>query len=294
MSTVHLIDASPYIFRAYFSLPSSMVDRDGQRAGAVYGFTSFLLKLIDDESPTHVAVAFDGSLTTSFRNELFPSYKAQRDLPDAALEAQLDDCREIARALGLATFIDDRFEADDLIATWAHRLAAAPNVLRVVVTSDKDLAQLVDDRTVLFDYARGERYDIAAVRRKFGVAPVQLPDYLGLAGDPVDNIPGVRGIGRKTAIALLARFRDLDSLYENLDRVGELPIRGARSIVARLEAGRDSAFLSRRLATVSTEAPLQGRIEDLALRSPRPELEPLCDRLGFRGILRRARDRGRL
>jgi len=295
MCKVHLIDASPYIFRAHFALPSSMVDPAGRKIGAVYGFASFLLKFLDDESATHAALAFDGSLTTSFRNDLYPDYKAQREAPDPDLVEQLESCREIAEALGFQSFIDDRFEADDLIATWADRLTvgphAAPDVSLSVVTSDKDLAQLVDRRTVLLDYARAETYDGAGVREKFGVDPKQIPDYLGLAGDAVDNIPGVRGVGKKTAVELLAHFADLSDLFEHLDRVAALPIRGAKSLANKLEDSREIALLSRELATLSTEAPVAGDLDALTVRTPGEELKRVCDRLGFEGLYRRAIER---
>ena len=287
MVTAHLVDASPYIFRSYFSLPATITDPDDRPVSAVYGFAGFLLRLIDEESPTHLAVAFDGSLTTSFRNEIYPDYKAQRELPPPELEAQLDDCRELAAAFGAATFIDRRYEADDLIATLCHGLVADGH-RAVVVSSDKDLCQLVGDRVSLLDFARGERYDPARVRQRFGVTPEQIPDYLGLAGDAVDNIPGVRGVGKKTAVVLLAEFAGLEALYAGLDRVAELPLRGARSLAARLEAGREAAFLSRRLALLADDAFGPVGLDRLALPgADRDAVEELFTRLGFDSLARR-------
>src|SRR5437763_6944895 len=169
-AVVYLVDASPYIFRAHFSLPSSIKTPAGEPAAASYGFTSFLLKLIADEKPTHLAVAFDRSLNSSFRNELYPAYKQQRVLPPPELEAQLDACVEIAAALGAATFIDDRYEADDLIGALCARLEKEDH-RAVIVTSDKDLAQLVDERITLLDFAKGIRLDAATVFTKFVVRP---------------------------------------------------------------------------------------------------------------------------
>ena len=287
MATAHLVDASPYIFRSYFSLPATITDPEGRSVGAVYGFASFLLKLIQDEAPTHLAVAFDGSLTTSFRNEIYPAYKAQRDLPPPELEAQLDDCRELAAALGAATFIDRRYEADDLIGTLCRGLVAAGHRV-VVVSSDKDLCQLVGDRVVFLDAAHDRRYGPEQVLEKFGVRPRQIPDFLGLAGDAVDNIPGIRGIGKKTAAALLVEFADLEALYERLERVAELPLRGARSLAARLEAGREEAFLSRRLAVLADDAPVAAGLERLTLDgAERETVERLFARLGFQGLIER-------
>lgn len=285
--TVHLVDASPYVFRAFFSLPESITDPEGRPVNAVYGFASFLIKLVETGAPTHLGVAFDRSLTTSFRNEIYPEYKAGREPPPLALEAQIDRCYELARAFGAAVYIDERYEADDLIAALVRDLAADGHGA-VVVTSDKDLAQLVTDRVTLWDFARDERYGPPEVEEKFGVRPAQIPDYLGLAGDPVDSIPGVPGVGKKTAAALLGAFDDLESLYQGLDRVPELPIRGAKSLGARLDEHRESALLSKRLATVAPEAPAGADLEELAYRGADPELlDPLFESLGFGTIRER-------
>ena len=287
MATAHLVDASPYIFRSFFSLPATITDPGGRSVGAVYGFAGFLIRLIQEESPTHLAVAFDGSLTTSFRNEIYPDYKAQRELPPPELEAQLDHCRELAAAFGAATFIDRRYEADDLIATLCRRLVADGHGA-VVVSSDKDLGQLVGERVTVLDFAREERYDAARVEEKLGVRPEQIADFLGLAGDSVDNIPGVRGVGPKSAAALLTEFADLEAVYDGLERVAELPLRGARSLARRLEAGREVAFLSRRLARLADDPAVDAGLDDLVLHgADRAVVGRLFDRLGFQGLLSR-------
>ncbi|MEA2600875.1 MAG: polymerase [Acidobacteriota bacterium] len=295
MATVYLVDASPYIFRAHFSLPSSIKTPDGQPAAASYGFTSFLLKLIADEKPTHLAVTFDRSLNSSFRNDFYPDYKAQRVLPPPELEAQLTACEEIAAALGAATFVDDRYEADDLIGALCTRLEKGGHNA-VIVTSDKDLAQLVDDRVSLLDFAKGLRLDTAAVVEKFGVRPDQITDYLGLAGDTVDNIPGVKGIGGKSAAELLARFGHLEDLYAKLDELPWLAssLRGARSLHAKLVASRDIAFLSKQLATVSREVPgVNATLKDLEFKGADPaRVEELFQRLGFNKIKERVAYQG--
>jgi len=289
-ATVHLVDASPYIFRAHFSLPSSIKSPDGARAGAVYGFASFLLKLVADEKPTHLAIAFDRDLKGSFRNDEYPAYKAQRDDPPPELVAQIDPCLEMARALGAASFIDDRYEADDFIGTLCARLLPQGHS-GVIVTSDKDLAQLVSDRVTLFDFAKGERYDAAAVKAKFGVRPDQITDLLALAGDPVDNIPGVSGIGRKTAAEILAVFDHLEDVYDRLEELRASKLRGARTLYAKLAAGREIAFLSKRLATVADNAPLPSGfagLNDLVYKgADSARAEALFDRLGFRSIRER-------
>lgn len=294
MATVHMVDASPYIFRAHFSLPSSIKTPDGSPAAASYGFTSFLLKLIADEAPTHLVVAFDRNLNGSFRNDFYPDYKKQRDDPPPELVAQIDVCLEIAGALGAATFIDERHEADDLIGALLAGIEKGGHGA-VIVTSDKDLAQLVDDRTTLLDFGKGLRLDAAAVVEKFGVRPDQITDYLGLAGDAVDNIPGVKGIGAKSAAELLSRFGHLEELYERLDELPWLSsVRGAKSLHAKLVANREIAFLSKQLATVSREVPgVKADLKSLEYRgADTAKVEAIFGRMGFNKIRERVPAQG--
>ena len=289
-----MVDASPYIFRAHFSLPSSIKTPDGSPAAASYGFTSFLLKLIADEKPTHLVVAFDRNLNGSFRNDFYPDYKKQRDEPPPELVAQIDVCLEIAEALGAVTFIDDRYEADDLIGALCAGLEKGGHGA-VIVTSDKDLAQLVDDKTTLLDFGKGLRLDSAAVVEKFGVRPDQITDYLGLAGDVVDNIPGVKGIGAKSAAELLARFGHLEDLYEKLDEIPWLSgIRGAKSLHAKLAANREIALLSKQLATVSREVPgVKANLKSLEYRGADPaKVDAVFGRIGFNKIRERVPGQG--
>ncbi len=297
--TVHLVDASPYIFRAFFSLPESIKSRDGKPAAAVYGFAGFLLKLIADERPTHLGIAFDRSLTTSFRNQLYPAYKAQRALPPPELEAQLRACEEVAQALGAATYIDDLYEADDLIATLVARLEPQGHGA-VVITSDKDMAQLVSERVSIYDFGKGLRLTPPEVAEKLGVRPDQVADLLGLAGDPVDNIPGVPGVGRKTAAALLAHFGHMEDLYRRLPEVAKLKtLRGGASLAERLALHRDIALLSKNLATIARDAPIppdRATLEALEYQgADREAVDVLFDRLGFgtiRGRIPRWRGEG--
>ncbi len=281
MPTVYLIDASPYIFRAYFSLPLSIKSSDGQPVNAVHGYTDFLIQVLTKAQPTHIAVAFDGSLTTSFRNEIYPEYKAQRALPPAELEAQLDDCFQVTTAMGMAAFIDDRYEADDLIGALAKQLVREGHQ-SVVVSSDKDLTQLVNESVTFWDFAREQRYDAEAVQAKFGVAPQQIVDLLALMGDAVDNIPGVNGVGRKTAAALLRHFASVDDLYDKIDLLPKLPMRAASTLQKTLIEQKEKAFLSKRLAAIETTAPVQADLDSLKYLGPREAaIAPLFSRLGF-------------
>jgi len=281
----YLIDASPYVFRAYFALPDSIRDPSGRPVHAVYGFADFLFGLLRRPDLTHVAVAFDESLTTSFRNDLWPDYKAHRDLPPAELEAQLADCRELARAAAVACFASERYAADDLIATLKTRIGGDVDGV-VVVSSDKDLAQLVDERTVLFDAARDRWLDEAAVRERFGVSAGRVVELLALAGDAVDNIPGVRGIGPKTAVALLGEFETVEELLADPARIESIGIRGASGVRRKIERDGESAVLSRRLVELVEDVDV-GRVtaEDLRWTGPdRERVDALCDRLGFGAI----------
>lgn len=281
MARIHLVDASPYIFRAYFSLPDSMRAPDGRPVNAVYGFAGTLLKMIDDESLTHCAIAFDRSLTTSFRNEIYPPYKQQRELPPADLERQLEDCERLVAALGFRHFSSQRYEAEDLLGSLVDPLLGAGHEL-VLVSSDKDLGQLVGERVTLYDLAKGEHLDAAAVEVKMGVPPELVADFLGLAGDAVDNIPGVPGIGKKSATALLQGLGALERIYENLDAVEALSVRGAASLRRKLEAHRAQAEMSKQLAVIARDAPVAASADELEWHGAhRDELSSLLDELGF-------------
>src|SRR5688500_8701471 len=223
---IHLIDASYFVFRAYYSVGLEMTDGDGQPVNALYGFGRFLGDLLEEAKPEHVAVAFDESLTTSFRNSIYPAYKKNREPAPPELRRQFGLCRELCRLLGLAEFGSPTHEADDIIGTIAARLRATGH-LSVLVTRDKDLAQLVRDGDHYWDYAGARRFAYHEIEAQFGVRPERMADYQALMGDSVDNIPGIPGIGPKTAAALLQVFSSLEELYEGLDRVGALPIRGA-------------------------------------------------------------------
>jgi 5'-3' exonuclease len=255
-----------------------------QPVHAVYGFTAFLLQLLQQEPLTHVAVAFDESLTTSFRNTFFPAYKANRELPPPDLAWQLERCQAVTRALGIPVFVDQQYEADDLIGTLAQQ-AVLQGAEVVVVSNDKDLMQLVTSQVTFYDAAKNRRFDVAGVRAHMGVHPSQIPDLLGLQGDAVDNIPGVKGIGSKTALALLHAFPSMESLYADLDRVTALPLRQANTVRQKLHVGKDLAFLSKRLATIAMDAPVQCALATLAYQgADSAQVQALFAELGFRRL----------
>jgi 5'-3' exonuclease len=280
---LYLIDALPYVFRAFFAI-RDMHSPQGQPVNAVYGFTAFLLQLLRREPLTHIGVAFDESLTSSFRNAFFPAYKANRELPPPDLAWQLERCQAVARALGLQVFVDHQYEADDLIGTLA-RQATEQGMEVVVVSSDKDLMQLVTPQVTFYDAAKDRRLDVAGVTARLGVRPEQIPDLLGLQGDAVDNIPGVKGIGSKTALALLQTFANLDALYADLARVETLPLRQAKALRQKLAAGREAAFLSKRLATIALDAPAVYDPDTLRYSGEiTTEVTSLFETLGFRRL----------
>jgi len=283
---LYLIDALPYVFRAYFALPERL-NAQGHPVHAVYGFATFLVQLLREEPLTHIGVAFDESLTTSFRNDTYPPYKANRDLPPPELEQQLHDCQSVARALGLPVFADQRYEADDLLGALAQQ-AVQRGLDVVVVSNDKDLMQLVSPQVSFYDFARNRRYQIDEVIAHMGVRPEQIPDLLGLQGDAVDNIPGVKGVGVKTAVALLQAFPSIEAIYANLDRVETLPIRGAKSLRRKLESERDNAVLSKQLATIAMDAPAVYDEEACRYRGAvASEIDPLWKQLGFERLRQR-------
>ncbi len=254
--TAYLIDASIYIFRAWFSVPDSMRGEGGMPVNAVYGFCRFLTEFVERSKASHVVVAFDESLTQSFRNDIYPQYKMNRELAPKELSDQFKLCRRVAEAAGLHCVAHQRYEADDLIATAAKRLRESG--FRIgIVSGDKDLAQVLRGHDFWWDFARDQQLGSAQVVDKFGVPPEAIQDYLGLCGDAVDNIPGVPGVGPKTASALLQEFGTMDNMYEKLGEIQYLKIRGAKTLAAKLREHQEQAFLSRQLATVAYDSPIE-------------------------------------
>ena len=254
---VYLIDASIYIFRAWFSYPDDVLDDSGRPVNAVHGYADFLTSLLRQVKPQHIACAFDGSLSTSFRNDIYPPYKANREPAPVELKYQFDLCRRLTRAFGITEYVSDRFEADDILGTMASMMRAEGHPI-TVITSDKDLTQLIQSKKDLWwDFARNTQLDQSGVEQRFGVKPCQIADFLALAGDTIDNIPGVPGIGAKTAAGLLQRFNSLDGIYNNLHEVDECGLRGAARIKNLLIKHEEDARLARQLTEVSDQAPIQ-------------------------------------
>ena len=254
---VYLIDASIYIFQSHFSPYVECYSRRGEELSAVYGFTQFLLQFLRRASPTHAAVAHDESLFCGFRHQLCPNYKSNRELPDENLAMQLGACIEICEILGLSAFASKVYEADDIIGTLAtsvrkETIADGRDLLPInIVSRDKDLAQLLHhEHDCLWEFSQNQRRFAADIVEDMGVRPDQIVDYLALAGDSVDCIGGVPGIGAGKAKALLAHFESLQEIMESLEQVKQLPLRGANSLASKLEEHREAAELSYQLATI--------------------------------------------
>ncbi len=288
MKILHLVDSSIYIFRAYFSLPESVLDADGNPANAVRGYANFLIQLRRATSSDYFAFAFDKSLTTSFRNEIYPDYKANRELPPENLAAQLAACQQLTDILGFKTYASDRFEADDLIGTIAHKMRTKDFNMRYI-TADKDLAQLVRSGDQWWNFAKNEKRDRRQVKQHMGVWPEQVVDLLALMGDAVDNIPGVPGIGPKTAVLLLEKFRHLDGVYQQLHRIPATGLRGAIRIQELLDQHRDQALMSQQLASISENAPI--RCTEASLKKKRVKRNQLLAFCGQHNFGERLRSR---
>jgi DNA polymerase-1 len=278
---VHLIDASIYVFRGWAALPDTMVGPDGRPVNAVYGFTAFLTDLLGKANPTHVAACFDESLSSSFRNAKYPAYKANREEAPDDLKHQFTLCRKVCKALGVLDLASKKYEADDLIATLAAKARKARKAV-TIVSRDKDLAQLLGPDDKLWDFSEGVHHDRKAIHERYGVWPEQMPDWQGLTGDAVDNIPGVRGIGETAATALIAQFSSLEGIYEDLDKVAAMPLRGAKRVAGLLLRQRDKAFLSRELATLHPKVPMTQTLASLKWTGGDPRaIAKISDEIGF-------------
>ena len=250
---IYLLDASIYIFQAHFSPHVECTDDAGNELSAVYGFTEFLLQFLRRVNPVHIAIGLDASLFSGFRHQLCSNYKSNRELPDENLAMQLGACDEVCAVLGLAAFSSRVYEADDIIGTLATRLRRQSESQKpvIILSKDKDLAQLLEnDSDCLWDYSGNRKRYRANIYKEYGVYPEQIPDYLGLTGDSVDCITGVPGVGPVKAKGLLANFGTLEEVYQNLDKVAALPLRGAGKLGALLEKHKSHADLSKQLATI--------------------------------------------
>ncbi len=283
--TAFLIDSSVFVFRSYYSMSTDLVDVHGNNNHAVYGFARFLVRFIKQNKPKYIAAAFDEALTTSFRNEIYPLYKANRDPAPADLKLQFKQCQRLTKLLGISVFADNSYEADDLIGTL-HQTYAERGHNICVISADKDLAQLVRPSDWWWDYGKSEPLGFEALTQKFGVRPDQICDFLALAGDAVDNIPGVKGIGTKTAQILLNHFNDLDAILSRYKEIEFLSMRGAKSCQNKIKIHQEDAKLSKQLSQIVLDAPLENDdiIKSKASQEP---LISFIEEMKFGPMLRR-------
>ncbi|HWP64985.1 MAG TPA: DNA polymerase I [Candidatus Limnocylindria bacterium] len=283
-SRLYLIDLSGYVHRAFHALPQLTTTR-GQPTNAILGVARMLIKLLREERATHLIAVYDAPGPT-FRDELYTGYKEHRPVLADELRSQLPYVRRLVEALRIPTLEVPGVEADDVIGTLAAQAEAA-GLETVIVTADKDMTQLVSERTTLYDDMRGRRIGVADVQERFGVPPALVPDVLGLMGDSIDAIPGVPGIGAKTAAALVSAFGGIESMLERLDEVPQLKLRGAARVRELLARHAGDARLSRTLATIRRDVPIQLDVAATAWPGPdRERLVPLLRELEFGSLLR--------
>jgi len=276
--TIYLIDGTAYIYRAYHAIRGLSNSR-GLPTNAIFGFTRMLMKLMEDRSPQYVAMFFDAKGPT-FRHEMYKDYKANRPPMPEDMVVQLPYIKEVTAAFNLPTIEMSGFEADDLIGTVA-RLAEKEGYSVVIVTGDKDFMQLVTDKTAIWDPMKDSTIDIQSFKEKFGIEPHQMIDVQGLSGDTADNIPGVPGIGQKTALSLIKTYHSMQQVYQKLDTITKKKQR------ENLADFKDQAFLSRELVTINTRAPVSLDTAKFKVTAPeRKKLSALFKNLEFRQLQR--------
>ncbi len=278
MKKIYLVDVSSLFFRAYYAIPP-LSNSAGLPTNALYGFASMCIRLLREEKPEYMAFCFDGP-EASFREEIYEDYKANRtEMPDD-LSPQMPYITEISEKLGIACVDKKTFEADDLIGTIA-KMAEAEKMEVVIVSGDKDFAQLINDKICMLDTMKNVRYDVEGVIEKWGVRPDQMIDYLAMIGDSSDNIPGIRGIGPKTAQKLLAEYKTLEGVYQNIDK-----LKGAMK--TKIEEGEDDAYMAKELVTINTKVKINKKIEDFKLKEiNKEELKELFEELEFSALLKK-------
>lgn len=290
-----LIDAHALIYRAFYALPKNLLSPAGQLTNAAYGFTKVLLQTIDEFEPKYMAVAFDHKDRTK-RRESYEEYKANRaEMPDE-LKPQIELCKQVVRAMKIPLYELSGFEADDLIGTISRILDDNHQVLTLIVTGDKDLLQLVDDNTHVFipsrgQYSQDKEYDAPAVVKKMGVDPKRVVDLKALMGDGSDNIPGVKGIGAKTAVNLLQEYKTVDQLLAKVAQLAETgesegSLKGA--VLKKLIAGQEMARLSYDLAMIDRRAPIEFNLNDCLVNEyDKSHVVTLFRELGFNSLVKK-------
>jgi len=302
-----LVDGNAVLHRAYHALPV-LTTRSGELVNAVYGFALMLLKIFDELHPEYLAVAFDTGKPT-FRQQEFIGYQAKRPRMDTELVGQIEKVHDLVRAFNIPIFEVEGYEADDVIGSLAKQAAEEQEesggpayasatagkqgrVETIIVTGDKDLMQVVDENVKLYMPSRGlsegQIVGREEVIEKMGVSPEKIVDYKGLVGDPSDNYPGVPGIGPKTAVELLRKFGSIEEIYQKIGGIGKIREIGGKTTVRKLAEGAESAVLSKKLATISTDVPIKLKLEDcMAKAFDKEKVGAFFRELGFRSLIGR-------
>ncbi len=284
MARLLLIDTFNYIHRAYHALPKTFKDKNGESVNAVYGVTSMLISTLDALKPTHVIAALDDDKPTK-RGESFAAYKANRKELEPELKSQLSKIEEIISAFGIPKFLLTGFEADDIIGTLAKQAEKA-GIEVAVVSNDRDLLQILSPsiRVFVLDSAKqsGHFFGVSDFKSKYEFEPINMIDYKALRGDPSDNIPGVFGIGDKTALELVQKYKTIENLYENIGDIKK------ESLKLKLVGGYESAVLSKQLATIDCSLDIKLDLKDCKLKQiDRLAVVEVLKRYNFKSLIRR-------
>ncbi|MCH8932687.1 MAG: DNA polymerase I [Nitrospinae bacterium] len=275
---LYLIDGSSYIFRAFYGIRQFLSNSKGLPTNALYGFTTMLSKVVRDEQPDYLAVVFDSKAKT-FRHDMYPDYKANRDTPPEELAQQFPYFEPLVAAFNMVSLRQDGYEADDIIGTLA-KMGEQAGMAVTIVSGDKDMMQLISPNVHMLDTMKDKRFEKPEVIDKFGVPPDKVIEVMGLMGDASDNIPGVKGVGPKTATELIQKYGSIEKLYKNIDKIEK------EKLKEKLETDKDNALLSRRLVTIDTEMKLDCQVEDLKMKEPDTDkLRAMFTELEFRSLL---------
>ncbi len=275
---LYLIDGSSYIFRAFYGIRQFLSNAEGLPTNALYGFTTMLSKVVRDEKPDYLAVVFDSKEKT-FRHDMYPEYKANREVPPEDLAQQFPYFEPLVEAFNIVSLRKDGFEADDIIGTLA-KMGEKEKMEVTIVSGDKDMMQLISPHVHMLDTMKDKRFEKPEVIEKFGVPPEQVIEVMGLMGDSSDHIPGVKGVGPKTATELIQKYGSIDALYKNIDEIEKAKLK------EKLVADKENALLSRKLVTIDTGMSLNYSIDDLKMREPHTDkLREMFTELGFKSLL---------
>ena len=288
MNRLIIIDGNAILHRAFHALPP-LTSPDGTLTNAAYGFTSMLIRLISDLTPSHIAVAFDRPKPT-FRKELFKDYQIKRPKMDDGLAAQIPMIHDVLSAMHIPVFEQDGFEADDVIGTVCHNIPKTVDQV-IIVTGDRDILQLVTDTIKAYMPTKGlseaKLYGPAETRERLGVDPTQIPDYKALAGDQSDNYPGVPGVGPKTAQDLITKYQTVEQLYKSLEAKKKI-IDISNTLQQKLRTHKELALLSKTLATIRIDVPIETDISPLTKEQLKtPEVIKQFELLGFTSLIKR-------